>query len=359
MLAAITKWSMMIIWIIITPNAPEERSRKSKPPINLWVKSLLKFLVCWWAIFDNFVSGLKVRRRPHSGYPLGYNHQCRAPRKCPKILSSLTTPPQAIEDSIPRLARFDSDSKQITVDTGATLSLSHDRNDFVGNMTPLTRNVRGVSGNVNATHIGTVVWQIEDDNGQVHSIHISNVMYIPTASSRLLSPQHWAQESNDLAGTGCDTNGKRVKLYWNNGQYVKTIPLNPGTNVGSMMTAPGVQMFHAYAAQYQFHPSELNCFPVHVIPDDEESLQPPDPIAPPQENNFSPIQDIVQSPEDVGTNNEDSIVTTSSKQSVASPVGIPQGPAINPIGHYDQKAQRSYADVVRNNRSTHSIELIK
>ena len=61
----------------------------------------------------------------------------------------------------------------------------------------------------------------------------------------------------------------------------------------------------------------------------------------------------------VGTNNEDSIVTTSSKQSVASPVGIPQGPTINPIGHYDQKAQRSYADVVRDNRSTHSIELIK
>ena len=207
-------------------------------------------------------------------------------------------PPQALEDSMPLLARFDSDSKQITVDTGATLSLSHDRHDFVGEMTPLTRNVRGVSGNVNATHTRTVDWQIEDDNGQVHDIHISNVMYIPTASSRLLSLQHWAQESNDLTGTGCDTNGKRVKLYWNSGQYVKTIPLNPGTTVGSMMTAPGVQMFHAYAAQYQFHPLELSCFPVHVIPDDEELLQPPDPIAPPQEDNISPVQETIQSPEE-------------------------------------------------------------
>ena len=211
---------------------------------------------------------------------MGYKRPRRTPRKCPKILSSLTTqvdPPQAFEDSMPLLARFDSDSKQITVDAGATLSLSHDRQDFVGEMTPLTRNVRGVSGNVNATHTGTVVWQIEDDNGQVHDIHISYVMYIPTASSHLLSPQHWAQESNDLTGTGCDTNGKRVKLYWNNGQCVKAIPLNPGTNVGSTMTAPGVQMFHAYAAQNQFHPLELSCFPIHVIPDNEESLQPPDP----------------------------------------------------------------------------------
>ena len=224
MLAAITKVSMVIIWINFTRYAPEERSRKSKPPINLWVKSLLKYLVCWWAILDNLVSGLKVRRKLHSGYPMGYNHPRRTPRKCPKILSSLTTqvdPPQELEDSMPLLARFDSDSKQITIDTGATLSLSHDRHDFVGEMTPLTRNVRGVSGNINATHTRTVVWQIEDGNGQVHDIHIFNMMYIPTASSRLLSPQHWAEESNDLTGTGCDTNGKRVKLYWNNGQYVK------------------------------------------------------------------------------------------------------------------------------------------
>ena len=67
------------------------------------------------------------------------------------------------------------------------------------------------------------------------------------------------------------------------------------------MMAPGVQMFHAYAAQYQFHPSDLNCFPVHVIPDDEESLQPPDPIAPPQGDNISIIQETIQAPEEIYT----------------------------------------------------------
>ena len=40
-------------------------------------------------------------------------------------------------------------------------------------------------------------------------------------------------------------------------------------------------------------------------------------------------------------------------------VGIPQGPTVNLIAGHDQKAQRSYADVVSDNRSTHSIELIK
>ena len=49
----------------------------------------------------------------------------------------------------------------------------------------------------------------------------------------------------------------------------------------------------------------------------------------------------------VGANSEDDNATPS-KQSVATVGVIP----------YDQDAQRSYADVVRDNRSAHSIELI-
>ena len=47
------------------------------------------------------------------------------------------------------------------------------------------------------------------------------------------------------------------------------------------------------------------------------------------------------------------------EQAVATVGGIPQGPTINLIKTYNQKAQRSYADVVRDNQPTHSIELIK
>ena len=36
-----------------------------------------------------------------------------------------------------------------------------------------------------------------------------------------------------------------------------------------------------------------------------------------------------------------------------------QGPMVNQAEAYYPQAKRSYADVVRNNRSTHSIELIK
>ena len=54
----------------------------------------------------------------------------------------------------------------------------------------------------------------------------------------------------------------------------------------------------------------------------------------------------------VGTNSEDAIENMTSpkeEQSVTTIDGIPQGPTNNLINLYDQRAQRSYADVVCNN----------
>ena len=59
----------------------------------------------------------------------------------------------------------------------------------------------------------------------------------------------------------------------------------------------------------------------------------------------------------VGANSEDDNATPSQKP-VATVDVIRQGPTNNLIDPYDQEAQRSYADVVRDNRSAHSIELI-
>ena len=79
--------------------------------------------------------------------------------------------------------------------------------------------------------------------------------------------------------------------------------------------------------------------------------------------NVSPKDELQVQPgeqECVGTNSEDAIENMTSpkeEQSVMTVDGIPQGPTNNLINLYDQKAQRSYADVVCNNRSTHSIEL--
>ena len=69
----------------------------------------------------------------------------------------------------------------------------------------------------------------------------------------------------------------------------------------------------------------------------------------------------------VGTNSENgnNAASLDDAQAVAAVLGIPQGPTFtqgsksNLAEAYSPQAERSYADVVRDNRSTHSIELIK
>ena len=81
--------------------------------------------------------------------------------------------------------------------------------------------------------------------------------------------------------------------------------------------------------------------------------------------NVSPKEELnvgLGQQECVGTNSENGSVTA--QYSWAGE--IPQGPTFNPAKSgspdqaksHSQKAERSYVDVVRGNRSTHSIELI-
>jgi hypothetical protein len=57
----------------------------------------------------------------------------------------------------------------------------------------------------------------------------------------MLSPQHWAQVTNDLRGTLCVTYGDCFLLKWDKKRYRKTIPISPSTtkNVGIMTSAVG------------------------------------------------------------------------------------------------------------------------
>ncbi len=58
----------------------------------------------------------------------------------------------------------------------------------------------------------------DDDQGLQHIFLISNSYFIPQATSRLLCPQHWAQEATIYSpiphGTGCNTNNCCITLYW-------------------------------------------------------------------------------------------------------------------------------------------------
>ena len=131
-------------------------------------------------------------------------------------------------------------------------------------------------------------WYIEDDHGSVHVMIITGAYLIPQGSTRILSPQHLAQQANGhfpiAEGTGALTTSKNITLFWAQKRFTKTVPLDPKTNVGLTTTAPGARDFRSFCATLTMPETrQMNIFATHVIPDEEEdeSFQPQDPIEPP------------------------------------------------------------------------------
>ena len=45
--------------------------------------------------------------------------------------------------------------------------------------------------------IGTFKFRLEDDDGQVHTIQVPNLLYVPSLKRMLLASHHWAQEAQN------------------------------------------------------------------------------------------------------------------------------------------------------------------
>ena len=200
----------------------------------------------------------------------------------------------------PPARQFDSDSHDLMLDDGASACITNCKEDFVEPPKRVDRKVKGIKGHADATHRGTIKWYLEDDAGLVHVFHIQGAYLIPDAATRILSPQHLAQQANDHypkeEGTGSLTTSKNITLFWSQRRFTKTVPLDPQTNVGLTTTAAGTHSFRAFCATLnEEETKETNIFTTHVIPDeeDDESFQPRDPVTPPEEGD----DETVASPE--------------------------------------------------------------
>ena len=80
---------------------------------------------------------------------------------------------------------------------------------------------------------------------------IPNSLYDENGS-RLLSPQHWAQERNGKDrrdGAGAITTGNTVTLFWDSHKHTKTVPIKKrGNNVASFRMSNGYKSYQAYCA---------------------------------------------------------------------------------------------------------------
>ena len=211
------------------------------------------------------INNMKVKRRarPQQQRYSGY----RPKRKKGKYtlhtpLTSMTT--TWSREQIAK-ARFDSDAQSLMLDDGASACITNDINDFIHPPKRVDKMVKGIKGHAQATHRGTVKWYIEDDHGLVHVMIITGTYLIPETTTRILSPQHLAQQANDHyptgEGTGSLTTSKNITLFWAQRRFTKIVPLDSRTNVGLTTTASGARSFRAFCATVNGpETKELNIF---------------------------------------------------------------------------------------------------
>ncbi|KAL7580972.1 hypothetical protein ACA910_005786 [Epithemia clementina (nom. ined.)] len=222
-----------------------------------WLKSFANAID--WAITYGQKYLPTTRRRSTSGYPLGY----RRKRRLKSIVfrsSWCATAPTDKSVQTPATATtkylMDSNAVELTIDNCCSTSITNSMKDFVSPPKAIKRRVRGLSGApLQATHVGTVLWRIEDDTGQVHNICLRGTYLVRKAPTRLLAPQHWAQTARNHSpiqeGTGCLTTSKEIILFWKQRQHRKTIKLSATTNVEVTTTAPRIKAYQAYCCQVQ------------------------------------------------------------------------------------------------------------
>jgi hypothetical protein len=102
---------------------------------------------------------------------------------------------------------------------------------------------------------GTVSWSIKGDQGQAHDIIIPNTPMCKEVPHRLLSPQHWAEETErtsrvPLLGRWqpkCGIHADSTVLIWGHGKFTKTVMLDPQKNVVIMTTKTGISKYAPFA----------------------------------------------------------------------------------------------------------------
>ena len=115
--------------------------------------------------------------------------------------------------------------------------------------------VDGIGLGIAIKGIRTFKFRLEDNKGQVHTIRVPNLLYVPSLQRVLLAPHHWAQEAQDKSpnprGTWMATYDDCIILYWNQGKAKRTIMMSKSTNTPLTRTTSGTKTYWAYSAKIE------------------------------------------------------------------------------------------------------------
>ena len=157
------------------------------------------------------------------------------------------------------------DEVLLIFDTGASISISNSKDDFIGEITPITHmRISGIAKGLEVKGYGTVEYTVLNDDGATVTMRIDGVLYVPGCPARLICPQQLISQSNKRKATTSDTYSIELNesvLRYEGNQI--TIPYADGNNLPILVTEPGMKTYTNYLCRECETPDEPLAFLAH------------------------------------------------------------------------------------------------
>ena len=116
-------------------------------------------------------------------------------------------------------SKFYSEYFNIRVNNRASKTIYKQKFCFIINFHPFPHQyTKGISGQIFIKDQGIVWWNIEYDEGRVHTLKIKDALYVPESPIYIIFPQHWDHQAKDNF------------LAWR-GTYIENLMMNVSSTV--------------------------------------------------------------------------------------------------------------------------------
>ena len=137
-----------------------------------------------------------------------------------------------------------SDEVMLLFDCGASCTIVHDLDDFIGDILPVRNcKINGIADGLEVKGMGTVQYKLKDTKGKTFILRIENALYVPRCPARLICPQQVAAQAETIDGitSGLKIEGEHATLTHNG--HTVIIPYDESNNLPMLATEPGVTRY--------------------------------------------------------------------------------------------------------------------
>jgi hypothetical protein len=152
----------------------------------------------------------------------------------------------------------------MVIDTGASISISNSKEDFVSEIHPVyPTKLKGIAAGLNIEGISRVCYEFLADDGSILKVVLENALYVPKCAVCLLCPRHLAEctgRATDSFNSICDTG-----ILTCFGVSI-SVPYHSTTGLPIITMAPGITAYDNYCAAMGLASKEFQAVAPAVAP---------------------------------------------------------------------------------------------